>query len=146
MKDSIYLPVDMPTLDRTFWIDKDGKLYMVYCYEWLQNWNGTIENMELKPNLSGTIGKGKVLFRASDAPWSLEKDENGNDIPNKITDGAYLFQTKTGQLGMIWTSWIYDVYTQGVAYSKAAPSMVSGFRRKTRLHRLITVMECCSAH
>ena len=79
MKDSIYLPADKPTLDGTFWIDKDGKPYMVYCYEWLQNWNGTIEKIELKPDLSGSIGAGKVLFRASDSPWSREKDENGNE-------------------------------------------------------------------
>lgn len=119
MKDSIYLPANKPTLDGTFWIDKDGKPYMIYCYEWLQNLNGTIEKIELKPDLSGSIGVGKVLFRASDSPWSREKDKNGNDKPNKVTDGPYLFVTATGQLGMIWTSWIYDVYTQGVAYSKS---------------------------
>jgi len=119
MKDSIYLPADKPTLDGTFWIDKDGKPYMVYCYEWLQNWNGTIEKIELKPDLSGSVGTGKVLFRASDSPWSREKDEHGNDKPNKVTDGPYLFTTKTGRLGMLWTSWIYDVYTQGVAYSES---------------------------
>jgi beta-xylosidase len=119
MKDSIYLPANMPTLDGTLWIDKDGKPYMVYCYEWLQNWNGTIEKIELKPDLSGTIGTSKLMFRASEAPWSREKDENNNDKPNKVTDGPYLFQTKTGRLGLIWTSWIYDVYTQGVAYSKS---------------------------
>jgi beta-xylosidase len=119
MKDSIYLPPGKPTLDATLWIDKDGKPYMVYCYEWLQNWNGTIEKIELKPDFSGTIGEGQVLFRASDSPWSREKDENGNDRPNKVTDGPYLFQTSTGRLGMIWTSWIHDVYTQGVAYSES---------------------------
>ena len=119
MKDSIYLPPDKPTLDGTFWVDKDGKPYMVYCYEWLQNWNGTIEKIELKPDLSGTIGKGKVLFRASDSPWSKERDENGNIVPNKVTDGPYLFITQTGKLGMIWTSWVFDVYTQGVAYSES---------------------------
>jgi hypothetical protein len=117
MRDSIYLPANKPTLDGTFWIDRDGKSYMVYCYEWLQNWNGTVEKIELKPDLSGTVGSGKVLFKASDSPWSREKDEKGNDRPNKVTDGPYLFTTKTGRLGMIWTSWIYDVYTQGVAYS-----------------------------
>ncbi|MGV3586703.1 MAG: glycoside hydrolase family 43 protein [Adhaeribacter sp.] len=119
MKDDTYLPANMPTLDGTLWVDKDGKPYMVYCYEWLQNWNGTMEKIELKPDLSGTIGKGKVLFRASDSPWSREKDENGQEKPNKVTDGPYLFKTKTGRLGMIWTSWIHDVYTQGVAYSKS---------------------------
>jgi hypothetical protein len=117
MKDSVYLPANKPTLDGTFWVDTDGKPYMVYCYEWLQNLNGTIEKIELKQDLSGSIGEGKILFRASDASWSREKDEQGNDRPNKVTDGPYLFRTATGRLGMIWTSWIYDVYTQGVAYS-----------------------------
>jgi len=118
MKDTIYLPANKPTLDGTFWVDTDGKPYMVYCYEWLQNWNGTIEKIELKPDLSGSVGDGKVLFRASDSPWSREK-ENGVDKPNRVTDGPYLFKTTTGRLGMIWTSWVYDVYTQGVAYSQS---------------------------
>jgi len=119
MKDSIYLPADKPTLDGTFWVDKDKKPYMVYCYEWLQNWNGTIEKIELKPDLSGSIGEGKLLFRASDSPWSKERDEHGNVVPNKVTDGPFVFQTQTGKLGMLWTSWIYDVYTQGAAYSSS---------------------------
>jgi beta-xylosidase len=119
MSDPTYLPANMPTLDGTFWVDKNGKPYMVYCYEWLQALNGTIEKIQLKPDLSGSVGKGEVLFRASDSPWSREKDENGKDRPNKVTDGPYLFQTKTGRLGMIWTSWIHDVYTQGVAYSQS---------------------------
>jgi beta-xylosidase len=119
MHDATYLPANKPTLDGTFWVDKDGKPYIIYCYEWLQNWNGTIEKIELKPDLSGSVGIGKVLFRASDSPWSREKDENGNVHPNKVTDGPYVFRTQTGRLGMIWTSWVYDVYTQGVAYSSS---------------------------
>jgi len=119
MKDATYLPANKPTLDGTFWIDKDGKPYMVYCYEWLQAIDGTIEKIELKPDLSGSIGEGKLLFKASDSPWSREKDKNGKDVPNRVTDGPYLFKTGTGRLGMIWTSWIYDVYTQGVAYSQS---------------------------
>ncbi|WP_082632147.1 glycoside hydrolase family 43 protein [Algoriphagus resistens] len=119
MVDPIYLPADKPTLDGTFWIDTDGKPYMVYCYEWLQNLNGTIEKIELKPDLSGSLGEGELLFKASDSPWSREKDANGNDVPNKVTDGPFLFRTGTGRLGMLWTSWIYDVYVQGVAYSES---------------------------
>lgn len=119
MADSTYLPADKPTLDGTFWVDTDGKPYMVYCYEWLQAIDGTIEKIELKEDLSGSVGEGKLLFRASDSPWSREKDDNGNDKPNRVTDGPYLFRTESGRLGMIWTSWVYDVYTQGVAYSKS---------------------------
>ena len=119
MEDSTYLPPEKPTLDGTFWVDKDGKPYMVYCYEWLQNWNGTIEKIELKPDLSGTIGEGEILFRAHDSPWSKEKDRDGNIIPNKVTDGPWLFETGSGRLGMLWTSWVFDDYVQGVAYSES---------------------------
>ncbi|MFC3198649.1 glycoside hydrolase family 43 protein [Parapedobacter deserti] len=119
MANSIYLPAHMPTLDGTFWVDEDGKPYMIYCHEWLQNWNGTMEKIELKPDLSGPVGEGKILFRASDSPWSKERDEEGNIIPNKVTDGPFLFRTQTGRLGMLWTSWVFDVYTQGVAYSES---------------------------
>ena len=119
MKDETYLPANKPTLDGTFWVDSDNKPYMVYCYEWLQNGNGTMEKIELKTDLSGSVGDGVLLFKASDSPWSREKDKNGKDKPNKVTDGPYLFKTGSGKLGMIWTSWIYDVYTQGVAYSES---------------------------
>jgi len=117
MQDAIYLPANMPTLDANFWVAEDGKPYMIYCHEWLQNWNGTVEKIELKKDLSGSIGKGKILFRASDSPWSREKDDKDNEVPNKVTDGPFVFKTRTGKLGMLWTSWIFDVYTQGVAYS-----------------------------
>lgn len=118
MQDSIYLNPQQPTLDGTFWVEPDGTPYMVYCGEWLQNWNGTMECIRLKPDLSGTVGEPTVLFRAKDAPWSHEV-EDGVEGPNKVTDGPYLFRTKTGRLGMIWTSWRDDVYTQGVAYSES---------------------------
>ncbi len=116
--DSTYLPATRPTLDGTFWTESDGKPYMVFCGEWLENWNGTMERIRLKDDLSGTVGDPLVLFRAFDSPWSRQK-EDGKEGPNKVTDGPYLFRTGTGRLGMIWTSWVYDVYTQGVAYSES---------------------------
>ncbi len=119
MEDETYLPADMPTLDGTFWVDTDGKPYMVYCYEWLQNWNGTVEKIELKTDLTGSVGTGKVLFRAFDSPWSRERDEKGNIIPNKVTDGPFLFKTRSGRLGMLWTSWVFSDYVQGVAWSES---------------------------
>ena len=110
-----YCPENQPTLDNTLWIE-DGKPYMLYCHEWLQNWNGTVEAIALKPDLSGVTGQRKILFFASESPWS--KERIGDVVlPNKVTDGPYVFRTQTGRLGMIWTSWVYNVYTQGVAYS-----------------------------
>ncbi|MBD3628593.1 glycoside hydrolase family 43 protein [Cyclobacterium sp.] len=120
MEDPTYLPADKPTLDGTFWVEEDGKPYMVYCYEWLQNWNGTIEKIELKPDLSGSVVETQLLFSASESPWSREINDAGDTIPNKVTDGPWLFKTQTGRLGMIWTSWVFGDYTQGVAYSESA--------------------------
>lgn len=118
MSDPTYLPADYLTLDGTFWVDRDRKPYMVYCGEWLQNWNGTIEKIELKKDLSGSVGKGKVLFRASASPWSRERI-GGKLQYNRVTDGPWLFRTGTGRLGMLWTSWVLGDYTQGVAYSRS---------------------------
>jgi hypothetical protein len=115
--DATYLPANKSTLDATFWVDKDNKPYLLYCHEWVQNQDGTVEKIALKPDMSGTVGTGQVLFRASDSPWSRENPRTGPARPNKVTDGPWVFRTKTGRLGMLWTSWIYDVYTQGVAYS-----------------------------
>jgi hypothetical protein len=90
MKDSIYLPADKLTLDATLWTDTDHKPYMIFCHEWLQNDNGTIEKIALKPDFSGTTGSPKLLFRASDSPWSRERNKDGSDRPNKVTDGPWI--------------------------------------------------------
>ena len=111
-----YCPADRPTLDGTFWIE-DGIPYMVYCGEWLYDNDGTMEAVRLSDDLSASVGEPTVLFRASDSPWSHEVLD-GKERRSRVTDGPWLFRTGTGRLGMIWTSWIDDVYTMGVAYSE----------------------------
>ncbi|GGF21948.1 glycoside hydrolase family 43 protein [Echinicola rosea] len=111
-----YLPEDWATLDGTFWVE-DEIPYLIFCHEWLQVGDGTMEMIQLKPDLSGTVGSSKLLFKASASSWSRREVE-GEVIPSQVTDGPYLFRTGNGRLGMIWTSWVYDVYTQGVAYSE----------------------------
>lgn len=119
MADSVYLPAGKLTLDGTFFVDRDGKPYMVYCGEWLNGPGyGTMEKIQLKDDLSGITGSSTVLFTAEASPWSRENTRNGVK-PNRVTDGPYLFRTATGRLGMIWTSWMFHDYTQGVAYSES---------------------------
>ena len=114
-----YLPEDKPTLDATLWIDTDGLPYMIFCHEWLQNRNGTVEKIRLSDDFSTTVGPSKILFRANESPWSRETTDDGSVKPNMVTDGPFVFRTSTGKLGIIWTSWVRDVYTQGVAYSQS---------------------------
>lgn len=115
---SDYLPADRPTLDGTFWVDADGKPYMVFCGEWLANDNGTMERIELTPDLTASAGESEIMFTASDSPWSRENRDGGTFF-NRVTDGPWLFRTGSGRLGMIWTSWKLHDYTTGVAYSES---------------------------
>lgn len=118
-----YTPENQATLDGTFWME-DRKPYMIYCHEWLQAIDGTMDAVQLKPDLSGPVGKPFTLFLASDAPWVREMNTlgeitYGKHIPGWVTDGPYVFKTKTGKLGMIWSSWGDKRYALGVAYSES---------------------------
>ena len=79
-------PPDMMTLDGTFWVE-DGVPYMVFAHEWVQITDGTIEYVQLKDDLSDTVGEPKKLFRASSAKWSEPVEEGGS-----VTDGPYLLE------------------------------------------------------
>ncbi len=106
------LPVDMMTLDGTFWVEERVP-YMVFCQEWVQIKDGTINYIRLKDDLSETVGEPKRLFDGSDAVWSKKSEQYGCHV----TDGHYLYQGKSGKLFMIWTSGGYTGYTTGIAIS-----------------------------
>jgi hypothetical protein len=95
---------------------------MVYCHEWMQIIDGTMDAIPLKTDLSGPAGKPFTLFRASDAAWVKEMNSLGEitfgmKLPGWVTDGPFLFTTQTGRLGMLWSGWGSNRYAQGVAYS-----------------------------
>ena len=106
------LPTDMMTLDATLWLE-DGKPQVVYCHEWVQISNGTVETMGLTDDLSQTTGKPQLLFRGSDAPWGRISKESGCFV----TDGPYLRKSKSGKLFMVWSSFGQGGYTVGLAIS-----------------------------
>ena len=106
------LPTDMMTLDGTLWIE-DGVPYMVFCHEWVQITDGTVEYVQLTEDLSATVDEPKRLFQGSDAPWSLKSTQYGCHV----TDAPFLYRTKTGQLLMLWSSGGKTGYTTGIARS-----------------------------
>jgi GH43 family beta-xylosidase len=108
------LPVDMMTLDGTLWIE-DGVPYMVFAHEWVQIKDGTIEMVQLKDDLSATVGEPKRLFNGSDAPWGRASAQYGS----YVTDAPYLWRTRTGKLLMIWSSFGTGGYTVGIAESES---------------------------
>lgn len=111
-----HTPMDRMALDGTLWVE-DGKPYMVYCHEWVQIADGTMELVELAPDLSVPVGKSITLFCASAADWSTGT-VNQSPLPvSYVTDGCFLYKTKTGKLLMIWSSFMNGEYALGIAES-----------------------------
>ena len=118
-----YLPHSWDIIDGSIWYE-NGTPYFVFVNEWMQTIDGTMEYVKLSPDLSKTITEPTLLFHASEAPWALEMVGNnemtfGLKLNGWVTDGPELFRTKTGKLGMLWSSWGVGRYNQGVCYSES---------------------------
>ena len=108
-----HTPENWMSLDGTLWVE-DGVPYMIFCHEWVQVTDGTMELLRLKDDLSNVVGEPQPLFKATDAKWvrSLHFTEG------YVTDGCFLYRTKSDRLLMIWSSFgEKSRYTVGIAYS-----------------------------
>ncbi len=103
-------PAEWLCLDGTLWVE-EGKPWMVYCHEWLDVQDGTIEAIPLSDDLSKAIGPSTTLFKGSSAPWG-----NGPGRKTYVTDGPFLFK-RDGELLMLWSSFGPSGYTTGLAKS-----------------------------
>jgi arabinan endo-1,5-alpha-L-arabinosidase len=108
------LPEDMMTLDGTLFVE-DGVPYMVFCHEWVQIKDGTVNSIQLTPDLSATVGEPVRLFHGSDAPWSKKQEPHGCHV----TDGPWFHRTESGKLLMLWSSFTDTGYAVGIATSES---------------------------
>ncbi len=110
-----HTPMDRMALDGTLWVE-NGVPYMIYCHEWVQVEDGTMELVHLEQDLSKTKGLSSTLFHASSAPWSTGSQHPDGAL-TYVTDGCFLYRTKTGKLLMIWSSFKDGSYAIGIAES-----------------------------
>jgi hypothetical protein len=101
-------------LDGTLWVE-NGTPYMIYCHEWVEVADGEMDLVELEKDLSAPIGAPQRLFCASAAEWSTGGGKEGNKT--YVTDGCFLYRSKTGKLLMMWSSFKDGVYAVGLAES-----------------------------
>ncbi len=116
-------PKNWDIIDGTLY-EEDGTWYMVIVHEWTQLIDGTMAYMPLSKDLTHRTAEPTTIFRASEAAWSKEMNSIGEatfglKMPGWVTDGPQMFRTKTGKLGMLWSSWGENRYAQGVAYSES---------------------------
>ena len=110
-----HTPMGQMCLDGTLWVE-NGIPYMIYCHEWVEMMDGTMELVQLKDDLSGTVGHPIRLFCASAAEWSTGSARSDGQR-TYVTDGCFLYRTRTGKLLMIWSSFKNGDYAIGIAES-----------------------------
>ena len=110
-----HTPMGQMCLDGTLWVE-NGIPYMIYCHEWVEMMDGTMELVQLKDDLSGTVGQPIRLFCASAAEWSSGSARSDGQR-TYVTDGCFLYRTRTGKLLMIWSSFKNGDYAIGIAES-----------------------------
>jgi len=103
LKNTSHTPADWMALDGTLFVEDDVP-YMIFCHEWVQMIDGTINMVQLNDDLSDTVGNPEILFRASDAPGAKTGPRQ-----RKVTDGCFLYGSpKSGKLFMIWSTFLPD--------------------------------------
>lgn len=95
-------PSEWETLDGTLFIDENGDPWMVFCHEWQQIGDGTVEAMRLSADLKTAASAPVTLFSASQAAWSAPLQ--GRAPGSYVTDGPYLYRDSRGYLKCLWSS------------------------------------------
>ncbi len=109
--DDAITPHGWRCLDGTFYVDKNGNPYIVFCREWQQVTDGEIHAMQLTEDLTAAAGEPILLFKASQPEWADKTRETF------ITDGPFIYRTAEGRLLMIWSTFTPKGYVQAIAYS-----------------------------
>ncbi len=99
LKEGSHTPQHWMALDGTFWVENNTP-YMIFCHEWIQITDGTMDYVQLTPDLRDTVGDPIWMFNGSDAPGAHPEPEKG-----KVTDGCFLYRSpKSERLFMIWST------------------------------------------
>nr|MCR5040911.1 family 43 glycosylhydrolase [Clostridia bacterium] len=101
-------PCDWECLDGTLYVE-DGRPYIVFCHEHTQIVDGTICFMPLTDDLKAASGAPTTLFAASE-PYYVTRPLG--DDGHYVTDGPFMFRSKTGELFMLWSTFPRGEYAE----------------------------------
>ncbi|MBQ4353629.1 MAG: family 43 glycosylhydrolase [Clostridia bacterium] len=100
-------PGEWSCLDGTLYLDDAGVPYLIFCHEHTQILDGTICYVQLNETLDSPVGEVVTLFAASTCEWV---DPWGGN--HYVTDGPFMYRSKTNELFMIWSSFIQGKYAE----------------------------------
>ena len=97
-------------LDGTLYVSPEGRPSLVFCHEHTQIFDGTICTVELSEDLKRAVSGPVVLFKASET--GIAEPLTFDDGQHYVTDGPFMFRSGTGELFMIWSSFIMGRYVE----------------------------------
>ncbi len=100
-KQASHTPENWMALDGTLHVE-EGIPYMAFCHEWVQTIDGSMDYIQMKDDLSATVGKPQFMFNASSAPGAVQSPKKG-----KVTDGCFFYRSpQSRRLFMTWSTGI----------------------------------------
>jgi len=100
-------PEEWECLDGTLYIE-NGVPYLVFCHEHTQITDGTVCYVQLSDDLTHAVGEPVTLFSGS-SPYFIAPKPQGEHY---VTDGPFMFRTKSGTLLMLWSTFIDGQYAE----------------------------------
>ena len=103
-------PKDWDAIDGTLYVDRSGQPWMVFVHEWtsMPDGKGDFSAAKLSDDLSAFISEPIALFKSTEMPTKNN---------NSVTDGCWLYTTKSGELLMLWSGSGRNGYSVAVARS-----------------------------
>lgn len=109
ISDGHVTPSDGNAIDGTLYIDPEGQPWMIYVREWVSMPDevGTFAAAKLSDDLTHFISEPFELFRADEPAWATAG----------VTDGCWMYTTKSGDLLMTWSNFSNEGYVVASARS-----------------------------
>ncbi|WP_026565312.1 glycoside hydrolase family 43 protein [Bacillus sp. UNC41MFS5] len=120
-------PGNWECLDGTFYEDKDGQRWMVFCHEWTQEYEGKIKAIRLTHDLKHCYGEPVEILNAAEMKWIRLFGDPRIEKKGFLTDAPFMYEAQNGDLLMLWSSYSvpnygdkgFGGYTVAVARSKS---------------------------
>ncbi|MGG3467576.1 glycoside hydrolase family 43 protein [Neobacillus pocheonensis] len=103
-------PNDWECLDGTYYEDKSGERWMIFCHEWTQIFEGRIKAIRLSNDLKSSVGDPIEILNAAEMPWIRHFGDPRIEKIGYLTDAPFMYEAKNGELVMLWSSYSVPNY------------------------------------
>lgn len=100
-------------LDGTFYLDKQGKPWIIFCHEWTEMYFGTIKALPLSGDLKNTLTQEPVVLvdtEKDNLPWIRHMSDPRVNKTGYLTDAPFLYEKADGGLLLLWSSYSVKNY------------------------------------